>query len=318
MRTVTLQDYKRRMLRVLVHIQQHLDERLGLDELAGLACFSPCHFHRVFKGMVGESVKEHIRRLRLERAAGQLKLGHAPVTQIALDAGYESHEAFTRSFRTAFGLSPSQFRACARSKPAAAVRSGVHYADGVAVRDFKTTEPGGETMKVKIERKEPIRVAFMRHVGPYAEVGATWDKLLPRLGKEGWLGGAALFIGICHDDPEVTPPDKIRYDACVSVDESFQPSGDIGVQLIPGGEYAVTTHFGPYEKLGETYTRLLGQWLPRSGRELRPTPCFEVYLNDPQSTEPADLVTDLYAPMQNKSRTWNSTPGTVPKGTSQL
>ncbi len=72
----------------------------------------------------------------------------------------------------------------------------------------------------------------------------------------------------------------------MSVDESFPPSGDIGVQVIPGGEYAVTTHFGPYRKLGQTYAKLLGQWLPRSGRELRPTPCFEVYLNDPQSTEP--------------------------------
>ena len=141
-------------------------------------------------------------------------------------------------------------------------------------------------MEVKIEYKEPTRVAFMRHVGPYNEVGATWDKFLPVLGKEGLLGGDALFIGICHDDPEVTPQDKIRYDACVTVDESFVPEGEIGVQVIPGGEYAVTTHFGPYQKLGETYTKLLGQWLPRSGRELRSVPCFEVYLNDPQSTEP--------------------------------
>ena len=80
MRAITLQDYKRRLLRVLVHIQQHLDDGLELPELAGLASFSPYHFHRIFKGMVGESVKEHIRRLRLERAASQLKLGVAPVT----------------------------------------------------------------------------------------------------------------------------------------------------------------------------------------------------------------------------------------------
>jgi AraC family transcriptional regulator len=110
MRTVTLHDYKRRMLRVLVHIQQHLDESLQLEELAGLACFSPYHFHRVFKGMVGESVKEYVRRLRLERAASQLKLGSASVVDIALGAGYDSHEAFTRTFKTAFGTAPSQYR----------------------------------------------------------------------------------------------------------------------------------------------------------------------------------------------------------------
>ena len=155
-------------------------------------------------------------------------------------------------------------------------------------------------MKVKIEHREPTRVAFMRHVGPYGEVGETWDRFLPVLGKEGLLGGDSLFIGICHDDPEVTPPDKIRYDACVTVDEGFQPSGDIGVQIIPGGAYAVTTHFGPYQKLGETYTELLGRWLPRSGYELRATPCFESYLNDPQSTDPEDLITDIYAPLQGE------------------
>ena len=301
MRTVTLQDYKRRMLRVLVHIQQHLDDRLRLEELAGLACFSPCHFHRVFKGMVGESVKEHIRRLRLERAASQLKLGAASVTHIAFDAGYESHEAFTRSFRAAFGLPPSQFRSSNKRKTATLAPSGLHYGHGTAVRDFKATQRESKAMKVKIENREPVRVAFMRHVGPYGEVGATWDKFLPVLGKDGLLGGDSLIVGICHDDPEVTWPDKIRYDACVTVDETFQPSGDIGVQVIPGGDYALTTHFGPYDKLGETYTELLGQWLPRSGRELRSTPCFEVYLNDPQSTEPEDLITDFYAPLLSKS-----------------
>lgn len=301
MRTVTLQDYKRRMLRVLVHIQQHLDDRLGLEELATLACFSPCHFHRIFKGMVGESVKEYIRRLRLERAAGQLKLGGAPVTQIAFDAGYESHEAFTRSFRVVFGLSPSQYRSSNKRKAAAAAPSGLHYGQGTRVREFKVIQPGSKMMKVTIDHRAAIRVAFMRHVGPYGEVGATWDKFLPVLGKEGLLGGDTLIMGICHDDPEVTPPDKIRYDACVTVDESFKPSGEIGVQVIPGGEYAMTTHIGPYQKLGETYTQLLGQWLPRSGRELGSTPCFEVYLNDPQSTEPAELLTDIYAPLQRKS-----------------
>ena len=303
MRTITLQDYKRRLLRVLVHIQQHLDDALGLHKLAGLACFSPYHFHRIFKGMVGESVKEHIRRLRLERAASRLKLSTAPVTDIAFDAGYGSHEAFTRSFRAVFGASPTQFRSSTKSRITTTARSGLHYRAGKPVSDFKATQPGGKSMKVKIESKEPLRVAFMRHVGPYDEVGATWDKLLPRLGKEGLLGGDVLILGICHDDPEVTPPEKIRYDACVTVDERFVPEGEIGVQVIPGGEYAVTTHFGPYQNLGDTYTRLLGQWLSRSGRELRSAPCFEVYLNDPQSTEPEDLLTDIYAPLKAKPRT---------------
>src|SRR5262249_43101704 len=144
----------------------------------------------------------------------------------------------------------------------------------------------------------PIRVAFMRHLGPYGEVGATWDKLLPFIGKEGLLGGEGLFIGICHDDPEVTPAAQIRYDACVTVPDDFVPVGEIGLRIIAGGLYAVTTHFGSYRSLDTTYTKLLGQWLPRSGWMLRFAPCFESYLNDPQTTESSELLTDVYAPLE--------------------
>jgi AraC family transcriptional regulator len=297
-KTTTFQDYKLRILRVLVHVQNHLDEPLELAHLAHLAAFSPCHFHHVFTGMVGESVKEHVRRLRLERAASRLKLSSAPVTDLAFDAGYQSLEAFTRSFRAAFGVSPSEYRRARKPPLLPAPPTGLHYTNGKPISRFKTLKPGDKNMEVKIQHLEPIRVAFMRHVGPYSTVGATWDKFVPCLGKEGLLGGDTRFIGIGHDDPTVTPADKIRYDACVSVDGTFQPTGDIGVQVIPGGDYAVTTHFGPYRKLGDTYAQLLGQWLPRSGRGLRSTPCFEIYLNDPQSTDPEDLLTDIYAPLE--------------------
>ena len=153
-------------------------------------------------------------------------------------------------------------------------------------------------MKVEIKTLKPMRVAFMRHVGPYNQVGATWDKLLPIMGKEGLLGDSPMMIGICHDDPEVTAPSRLRYDACVTVDDDFRAQGELGVQTIVGGQHAVTTHQGPYNKLGDTYAALLGQWLPRSGRELAGTPCFEVYLNSPESTAPEDLLTDVYAPLR--------------------
>ena len=295
MRTATLHDYKQRMLRVLDHIQRHLGDSLSLDDLARIACFSPCHFHRVFHGMMGESVKEYVRRLRLERSATQLKLGSASILDIALEAGYDSHEAFTRSFKAAFGAAPSRFRLASHQQTANAP-SGIHYGQPITIR-FRTLRKGG-TMKVEIRQLQSLRVAFIRHTGPYSEVGQTWDRLLTFMGKEGYLAGNPMMLGICHDDPEVTPPDKIRYDACLAVDESFSPTGDIGIQTVDGGEYAVTTHHGPYNNVGRTYSELLGQWIPRSGHELRNQPCFEVYVNDPQSTPPEELLTDIFVPIQ--------------------
>ena len=298
MKDSTLRFYKERLLRVLVEIQQRLDEPLRLAELAALACLSPHHFHHVFSGMLGESLASHVRRLRLERAAWRLKLSRQPVVQIALEAGYETHEAFTRAFRQNFGVSPTQFRQRTGGAWRIQVPSGVHFQTGATLRSFRAAPTGDKVVTVSTKQLRPMRVAFMRHVGPYDQVGEVWEKLLVFLGKEGLLGGGPQFIGVCHDDPAVTAPDRIRYDACVTVDQSFRPAGEIGVQTLPGGNYAVLTHFGPYNKLGASYATLLGQWLPRSGRNLRTSPCFEMYLNSPESTEPEDLITDLYAPLE--------------------
>jgi AraC family transcriptional regulator len=294
----TLRDYKTRLLRVLIHIQAHLDTDLGLEELARVACFSPYHFHRVFTGMLGESVKDHVRRLRLERAAVDLKHSKLSVTEIALNAGYATPEAFTRSFKAGYGLSPSAYRLRKSPRTILATRSNIHYQKPGMLLNFKEASAKNEAMNVQMKNISAMRVAFMRHVGPYSEVGEVWDKFLPRMGKDGFLGGDTLFLGICHDDPDVTPQHKIRYDACVTVDGNFVPGGDIGVQTVHGGPYAVATHFGPYNRLGVTYSKLFGEWLPRSGRELASFPCFEVYLNSPEDTEPEDLLTDIHIPLQ--------------------
>lgn len=296
MKRSTEQLYVRRIMHVLVHIQKNLDREMSLQELSKKAHFSQYHFHRIFRGLVGESLKEHIRRLRLERAALYLKYTEKPVIDIAFDAGYQTHEAFSRAFKLAFALSPSEFRSNNTSVTQIG-NAGVHYKDNIREKDI-TILIGDEKMDVQIKKIGPMHVAFVRHIGPYDEVGTVWDKLTTYIGKEGLLGSQSQFIGICYDDPDLTAPEKIRYDACVTVDEQFIPTEDISVQTIGGGEYAVTTHFGPYNKLGEAYSKLFGQWLIQSDREFRSEPCMEFYLNDPNGTEPEDLLTDICLPLK--------------------
>jgi AraC family transcriptional regulator len=291
MKTSTASDYRERILRTLVYLQAHLDDAPDLDELARVACFSPYHFHRVFRGLVGEPVQEHVRRLRLERAAQRLKLQDGPVTAVALGAGYESHEAFTRAFHTMFGMPPSQFRAAHRDPPDSP--SGVHYDDasGYHPPDYGAPPP------VEIKTLAPQRVIFLRHTGPYDQVGATWGKLSAWAGPRGLFGPSTRFIGVSYDDPQITPPEKLRYDAAITVNRPVQPEGEIGVMELAGGEYATLLHKGPYETLGRSYQALLGAWLPKSGRELRDVPCFEVYLNSPQNTKPEGLLTLIHVPV---------------------
>jgi len=290
MRTTTLDDYKRRILRVMVHVQNHLEDPLDLERLAGVAAFSPYHFHRVWKGMVGEPLDAYVRRLRLERAATRLKTTDRPILDLALEAGYTTHEAFTRAFRAGFGRSPSEFRRDHAGERASGSDPGVP--------GFEPKAPEVPSLEVEIRDLETLRVAFSRHVGPYDGCGATWDRLLTWAGSEGLVGQDTRFIGMCHDDPEITPAGRVRYDACITIDRDVVPAGEFGVQTVAGGPHARTSHFGPYGELARTYVRLVGQWAPRSGRELRPLPCLEMYLNSPESTEPEDLVTDVFLPLE--------------------
>jgi AraC family transcriptional regulator len=153
-------------------------------------------------------------------------------------------------------------------------------------------------MEVSIQHVGPWRVAFTRHIGPYDKCGPVWEEFLTHMGAAGHLGAGTMFIGLCHDDPDITPRDKTRYDCCVTVDEGFEPNGPIGVQTISEGDYAVTTHHGPYDALGDTYGKLCGEWIPTSGRVIRSAPCLEVYLNSPEGTEPEELLTDIYMPLE--------------------
>jgi AraC family transcriptional regulator len=281
-KAATLESYQERIGRAVRHLESHLEEPIPLEELASVAHFSPYHFHRIFRGIVGESVKEHIRRLRLERAAQRLGRGEGSVLGIALDAGYETHESFTRAFEAMFGVSPTAFR-----------KNG-----GIMNPVAREEKKAGPPLEVNVRRMEPLRVAYVRHTGPYSAVGQAWQKLMMWAGMNGLMGPNVRILGISHDDPEITPPERLRYDAAIVVPEHVKGSGEVGIAEIPAGDYATVVHRGPYDSLGITYARMCGEWLPASGRELRDAPPIEFYLNDMAVTAPPDLRTEICLPLR--------------------
>ncbi len=164
-------------------------------------------------------------------------------------------------------------------------------------RALKELSEENRIMEVRIEEHPPQRVAFVRHVGPYMECGKAWEALYGWAGPQGLLSSAAPMIGVSHDDPKVTPPEKLRYDACIPVGDEVEADGPVSVQTLEGGAYAVTTHKGPYSKLAEIYCALYGQWLPTSGYTCRDLPAIEIYHNCPGQTPEEDLLTEIRIPV---------------------
>lgn len=297
MKTKTKSLYHERILTVLIHIQSHLDDDLSLESLAVLTHFSPIHFHRVFKGMMGETVVEHIRRIRLERSALKLVCNQCNVTEATFDAGYETVESFSRAFRKMFGCPPSKYRDRHLASIHERLPGHVHYMLEEDRTGMDISPSKGVFMKVRIETIEEMDVIFVRHVGPYEQCETAWNTLCEWACPKGLCQETTKFIGVCYDDPQVTPADKIRYDACLTVGSKVQGEGSIGNQTLNGGDYAIVIHKGPYSDLEKTYAQLMGQWLPESGREFRNSPSFEIYLNDPKETPSEELLTEIYLPL---------------------
>ena len=115
LRAATLQAHRKRIGRVAQHLREQLDEPIDSAAVTKLACLSLRQLERIFERTVGESPVAYVRRLRLERAAACLRTARATILTIALEAGFESHAAFTRAFRKRFGETPTAYRSLAKA-----------------------------------------------------------------------------------------------------------------------------------------------------------------------------------------------------------
>jgi AraC family transcriptional regulator len=264
----TLDAHRQRIARAIEHLETHLDEPLDVVALARIACISEFHFHRVFRAITGESVMSHVRRLRLERAARQLRTSDRKVIEVAFDAGFEAHEAFTRAFSAHFGLSPSDYRRAHVRAP--------YVIDAAPISDF-----------ARLEERAPIEVLALRHVGAYSDVGAVWNALYSAVLARGASGAA---YGLCYDDPEVTEPSRFRYDACLAV--GIEPFDGFRRHVIAAGTYAVALHRGSYTALGVTYGKLM-RWALDRDLAIATDASVERYLDAPGTVAEPDLRTEI-------------------------
>jgi AraC family transcriptional regulator len=277
MKETTKVEYLRRVQRVQSYIEKHLSDRLIPLELSKLANLSPHHFHRIFRGITGESILEYVRRLKLERSARRLRTTEQKVIEIALDAGYDSHEGFTRAFRQYFGVSPSEFRGqMPISTPAA-----------IAPPD-----------QIEIRAIDSIAITKIRHTGSYDESGKIFPLLISWAESQGIDLSKARVFGLCFDDPEITPAEYLRFDACIEYEGKNNESMGVSTDYIPAGRYAVATHIGAYTNILDTYLSLIGGWVPRTDYELCDEPVVEYYLDDPRKTLPEEMRTELWIRLQ--------------------
>lgn len=235
-------EYIRRINLALNYIDENLDQDLNLAILAKIAHYSPFHFHRLFTGITGENPNKYILRLRIERAAYQIKKQSSlSISEIAFRNGFVSNSNFSKAFKKYYGISPSFLRK--NTDEFSKIRQIKSKNGQVQIEitdDFRMMDHLNliqSTTPITIRKIPDVKVAYVNYVGAFDKIGHAYDILMK------WAKGVNLgpvkSITRFHDSPEVTEICQVRQSACVELKGEYPPSDDISFSTIVGGKHAV-------------------------------------------------------------------------------
>lgn len=268
-------------------IEDNLTEDITLTDVAKEASCSLYHFHRLFKILVGSSVKEYIRKRRFTLAAKQLVETQKSVIDIAFDYRYGAPESFTRAFKKRYGVSPLQYR-----------KGGVFMplndkADLINI--YLAEQKKGIKMKPEIKEKDAFIVVGIelstQHGSCRQDVPKFWDASNKKgaLNKLKNAKNPGQIFGICYgscngrcsdllDAPEQkTGEDDFRYLICSEAENLNDVPEGFAFRIIPKGRYAVFTIRGGFSEIQNGVASIYKNWLSNTNYELADAPSFEKY-----------------------------------------
>ncbi|PCI95524.1 hypothetical protein COB11_01955 [Candidatus Aerophobetes bacterium] len=277
--------YVKQILKVLLYIDENYGEKITVDQLAEIACYSPFHFHRVFQSVVNESVYQYVKRIRLDRAARKLAYSKANVTSIALESGFDTPSSFTKAFRKHKGDTPKNFRALFKSA----------YNITLNLKEIAMIKPD------TIENIDNLDLHFIREQGDYRKSGVkAWEKLNHYIEEKHLESKELRFFGISHDDPNITDKENLRYDACIHISSGAKEEHGLSRQTYKGGKCAIFIHKGSYEGLKETFDQIFLKWFSESKERCDDSRLVlsEYFNKEYKDTNPEKLITKIFIPLK--------------------
>ncbi|MGE8509281.1 MAG: AraC family transcriptional regulator [Paraburkholderia terricola] len=251
--------------KALWFIESHFASELTLEDIANCGCVSRFHLARAFEAATGHSVMRYVRARRLSEAARRLASGAPDILAVALDAGYGSHEAFTRAFREQFGITPE------------ALRARGHLDTIVIVEPIKMDETLLTHLEPpRFEDGKAFLVAGLseRYTSETsAAIPSQWQRFNDWFGKvPGQVGNVAY--GVCYNADDAG---NIDYLCGVEVGDFSALPAEMSRLRIAAQRYAVFSHREHISTVRRTWNTIWNQWLPASGHIPADAPNFERY-----------------------------------------
>ncbi len=299
--------------RALGAIRSAPDDDQSLARMAATAGYSPSHFHRQFRAVALETPKQATVRLRLIHAALDLVSSDQSILAIALDAGFNSHEVFTRAFKRQFHATPSDYRnryggRLAEREVVESVHSCVNLygtrrgpfsqsSNRSQASNRSKASNNSMTSTITIERRQidPQPILYIRRRISHSDLQATMGECFGMLYQHGVANGLAI-AGYPITRYVDTGMGLWTVDFAMPLIEPAEGSGEMSSDVLGDCAAATAVHVGPYEALNETHTAI-DQWIAEHGFETAGA-AWEQYLTDPADVpDPADWRTDVIWPL---------------------
>lgn len=238
--------------KALWFVESHSRELVSLEDIANACHVSPFHITRAFAASTGLSLMRYVRARRLSEAARKLAKGAQDILQVALDAGYGSHEAFTRAFRDHFALTPEQVRAQG-------------HLENLTLKSAVTMNPAPRTdiPQPRFETSAPTLLAGLLqryHCESPAGIPDQWQRFTPYLSTLRSKKPGVAY-GACYNfDQE----GHFDYLTSVEVESKVGLPPELSTLPVPAQQYAIFHHPGHVASIRATFSAIWEGWFPNS------------------------------------------------------
>lgn len=292
------------MVKIIQYIDNNLDTELSLEKVAEIAAYSPFHFHRIFKMIIGETLQNYIFRKRIEKSAFYLSLRkNLSVKDIYLNLGFSSHSDFNKAFKKYYGKSPSEFRKITPEK--FHTISQIHRKNGQVDTVFdqyicnikNLLNWSTMNLKIKVTDLPEMNLAAVMSLG-IANVESSFNVLID------WAKEKQLFpqenlkiISVYHDSFKVTSADKVRIHACMLLDKPLEKQdGEIFPEMLEAGKFIVGSGELTLAEFEQSWVSLF-LWMKENGYTTRKAFPFEIYHSNFKEHPEGKMLVDFCIPI---------------------
>ena len=300
---MTSEEHIKRIRKVLNFIEENLDNELSLENLAEIGNYSPFHFHRIFRGIIGETLQEYINRNRMEKSA--MLLSHQKqksIEDIFSEVGFKSNSTFSKTFKKYFGVSPSVFRKNTPEKFNKILPMNSNNGQKEVVfqqylyninqmKNFMET-----SAKIEVKELPEMHLASVLSIG-VQNIDNAYNKLISwGISKNLFPRENVKMISVYHDSFKVTAPNKVRIHACMLLDEPIKTDGEIFPETLPKGRHIVGSYFIGIHEFEKAWQGLF-LWMNENGYQYKRTFPFEIYHNNFKEHPEKKCIVDFCIPI---------------------